>query len=80
MSRKKRKATGAGSSTARDSAPARSGGGLMAMRRGIQGAVGSGGKATRKPPTVLGRIVDVGFWILTIAVIGFVLYARFVRR
>lgn len=78
MSRKKRKSTGA--ATAPTDRPARSGGGLMAMRKGIQGVVGSSGKGKAKPPTVLGRVTDVVFWILTIAVVGFVLYSRFVRR
>ncbi|MFH1812167.1 MAG: hypothetical protein ABIJ09_25750 [Pseudomonadota bacterium] len=59
---------------------ARSGGGLMAMRRGIKGAVGVKDKDKGKPRTVFSRVVDIVFWVLTVAVVGFVLYSRFARR
>jgi hypothetical protein len=84
MSRKRKKSKSGGARSA-PSAPASSssgssgGGSLSRMRGGLQGMFGSSKKSS-KPPTVLSRVLDILMWIVTAAVIVFVIYARFFRH
>ena len=54
------------------------GGGLMALRGGFKSFMGnSDGKA--KPPTLVGRIVDVTIWVAVIGLVVALFYNRFLK-